>query len=89
MIDDGRGKYIWGQGPETRRTAKITTEHEVEDEEAVLVILKRVPQVDDERMVNLQSPISLVGWGVRVRPDLLEKPSLLDDIPHRLHLYSL
>lgn len=36
-----------------RRTAEITSQHEVEDKEAVLVVLERVPQVDDERMVNL------------------------------------
>ena len=55
MIERGRGKYVWGRGSETRRTAEITTEHEVEDEEAVLVVLKRVPEVDNERVVNLQS----------------------------------
>ena len=38
-----------------RRTAEISTEHEVEDEEAVLVVLERVSEVDDERVVNLQS----------------------------------
>jgi hypothetical protein len=33
--------------------AEITTEHEVEDHERVLVVLKGVPEINDERMFDL------------------------------------
>ena len=36
-------------------TAEVATEHEVEDEETVFVILECIPKVDDERVVNLTS----------------------------------
>ena len=38
---------------EARRTTKITTKHEVEDKEAVIVVLERIPKIDDERVVDL------------------------------------
>lgn len=34
-------------------TAQIPSQHKIKDEEAVLIILKRIPQIYDERMVNL------------------------------------
>jgi hypothetical protein len=36
-----------------RRTTQVAAEHQVEDEEAVLVVLEGVAQVDDERVVDL------------------------------------
>ena len=41
--------------PQITHTPEIATEHEIEDEEAVLVVLEGVPQVDDERVVDLHS----------------------------------
>lgn len=36
-----------------RRTAEVTAEHQVEDKEAVLVVLEGVAQIDDKRVVDL------------------------------------
>jgi len=53
-----------GSGSKTRRrTAEVTTEHEVEDEETILVVLERVPKVDDKWVVNLAAQISSGGGG--------------------------
>ena len=41
--------------PQITHTPEIATEHEIEDEEAIFVVLKRVAHVDDKRMVDLQS----------------------------------
>lgn len=35
-------------------TAQVTAEHEVEHEEAMLIVLERVAQVNDERVVDLE-----------------------------------
>lgn len=37
-----------------RLTSQIPTEHQIQHEEAVLVVLERVAQVDDERVVDLE-----------------------------------
>lgn len=34
-------------------TAQIPSQHKIKDKETVLIILKRIPQIYDERMVNL------------------------------------
>ena len=34
-------------------TSQVPAQHQIQYEEAVLVILKRIPHVDDERMVDL------------------------------------
>jgi hypothetical protein len=59
------------------RTAKVTTEHEVEDKETILVILERVAEVDDERVVNLRdtdasilSGASGCEWGLTLSRSL-------------------
>lgn len=35
------------------RTSEVTTQHEIEDKETILIVLERVSQVDDKRMVDL------------------------------------
>ena len=40
-----------------KRTAQVTTEHEVKYEETVLIILKRVTHIHNERMVDLVKTI--------------------------------
>ena len=34
-------------------TPKVSSKHQVNDEEAVLIVLERVAQIDDEGVVNL------------------------------------
>ena len=38
---------------DNERTSKIATEHEIEDEEAVFIVLEGITHVDDERVINL------------------------------------
>ncbi len=36
------------------RTSEVTSQHEIEDKETILIVLERISQVDDKRMVDLQ-----------------------------------
>jgi len=38
-------------------TAKVSTQHQIQDEEAILIILERVSQIHYERVVDLSSQI--------------------------------
>ena len=38
---------------DNERTSEITTEHEIEDEEAVFIVLECVTKIDDEGVVDL------------------------------------
>ena len=40
------------------RTAQVPSQHQVQNEEAVLVILESVAKVDEERMVDLPTSVS-------------------------------
>ena len=42
-------------GPRRKLTSQITSQHQIQHEEAVLVILERVTQVDDKWVVDLRS----------------------------------
>lgn len=82
------------------RTSEVTTQHEIQYEEAIFVVLECVTQVDDERVVDLNS-----GKRIRIRHSpqlaivlhkqrvsntyLLQKPPFLYDISYRFHLYTL
>lgn len=35
------------------RTSQVSSQHEIQHKEAVLVVLKRIPHVHDERVVDL------------------------------------
>lgn len=37
-----------------QRTSQVPAQHEIKHKETVLIILKSISQVDDERVVNLQ-----------------------------------
>lgn len=37
-----------------RRTSQVAPKHQVENKEAVLIVLERIPHVDNEWMVNLR-----------------------------------
>ena len=38
---------------DNERTSKIATEHEIEDEEAVFIVLEGITHIDHEGVVNL------------------------------------
>ena len=40
--------------PGSTLTSEVTPKHEVKDEKAVLVVLERIAQVDDERVIDLR-----------------------------------
>lgn len=42
------------RGEEEGRTAQVTAEHEIEDKEAVVVVLEGISEVDDKGMVDLE-----------------------------------
>ena len=46
-----------------RRTAQVAAQHEVKNEEAVFIVLESVPQVDDERVVDLRVVHNVSGDG--------------------------
>jgi hypothetical protein len=78
--------------PSGTRTSEVAPEHEVEDEKTVLVVLKGITQVNDERVIDLRDGDdsgrkSKLKWvaGVmresfRVATDLFEQPPLLNDV---------
>ena len=46
-------------------TSEVASEHEVEDEKTVLVVLEGIAQVDDERVIDLNVTVRDVSesWG--------------------------
>jgi hypothetical protein len=38
---------------EVRLTSKITTKHEVKNEEAIIIVLESIAEVDQERVIDL------------------------------------
>ncbi len=42
-----------------KRTSQVATEHEIEHEETVLIVLKSVAEVDDEWVVDLNVVVSV------------------------------
>lgn len=71
-----------------KRTAQVSAEHEVENEEAVVVVLESISHVDDVRVVNLILAVSESIRLAEAATDLFEEPALLDDVGYRAHLYA-
>ena len=42
------------QDSQMERTSEVSTQLEIQHKEAILIILKRIAQIHDERMVNLE-----------------------------------
>jgi len=74
--------YALKRGP----TSKITTEHEIQDKEAIFVVLERIAKIDNEGVVNLGSCEKRVQRGTTT--NLLEKTTLLNNVGHGLHLHA-
>ncbi len=54
-VEECKGQDVKGSGRDSRRTTQVTAQHKVKDEETVLIVLKGITQIDNERMVDL-------GW---------------------------
>jgi hypothetical protein len=70
-------------------TPQVSTQHEVQDEEAVFIVLECIPQIDDERVIDLQRKDGRHHGrrrAVNIAVYLLQKPALLDDIGDSLLL---
>jgi hypothetical protein len=73
-----------------RLTAKVPAQHEIQDEEAVLVVLEGVAHIDNERVVDLGGEkLARVGDRFRSGKDLFKKAPLLYDVGNCLHLDTL
>lgn len=41
----------------SRLTSKITAKHKVKNEEAIIIVLERIAEVDQERVIDLQKGV--------------------------------
>ena len=70
-------------------TPQVPTKHEVQDEEAVFIVLECISQIDDERVIDLQMKDGRHHGrrrAFKIAVYLLQKPALLDDIGDSLLL---
>ena len=42
-------------------TSQVTTQHQIQDKEAVLIILERITHIDNERMIDLHASEQVSG----------------------------
>ena len=77
-------------GQREGRTTEVASQHEIENEEAVFVVLKSISQIDDKRMVDLEwrdlalrGKCSIESCGPA--PHLLKQPPLLNNVRNGFH----
>jgi hypothetical protein len=61
VIYDGLISTLLTRDAKSGLTSKITTKHEVKNEEAIIIVLESIAEVDQERVVDLHR------WGEEVR----------------------
>ena len=78
----------------TGLTPQVTTQHQIQHEKTVLVVLECIAQIHNKRMVDLRSRHTNNvgtagsaghGWAAY----LFQQPALLDDVGDCLHLHAL
>jgi hypothetical protein len=70
-------------------TSKVSTEHEVEDEETVVIILESIAEVDQERVVDLRKGLTNTKEVSEGGPHLLKQSPFLNDVGNSLLFYAL
>ena len=71
---------------DNERTSKIATEHEIEDEVAVLIVLEGIAKIDDEGVIDFLEKPSFLD---NIVDGLLLYAGRLVDVLERIQLFRL